>query len=161
MLDQLEADLSEFVSRLNSSEDIEAKQKQPGILLTESYKRLLRIMRDFWLFGSAVQFWLHPYFHHVLDLDELSLAQRRMVKIKGGEWPPPAEGMLCFAGYFRDADSDQVLFDISKGHINNEYPVMCYSHEILPAWIEKFSDSLNQWLNKKYINEMTEAVDAL
>jgi hypothetical protein len=32
--------------------------------------------------------------------------------------------MLCFAEFFMEADGDQVLFDVSKGLINGEYPIV-------------------------------------
>jgi hypothetical protein len=35
------------------------------------------------------------------------------VDFKGGGWPPPSQGMLCFAEYSLEADGDQVLFEAS------------------------------------------------
>jgi len=63
VLDQLKADFPEFVFKLSSSDDATPKRILPGVPLPESYKRFLRIMRGFWLFGGAVRFWLHPFFY--------------------------------------------------------------------------------------------------
>lgn len=169
-LRKLEADFPEFHSKLASNgdavpeetlpgasaEDIAALEIQLGIPLPESYKRFLRIARGFWLFGGAVQFAQeHPFVHCFPRLEELNSSQRHTVDLKGGSWPPPSDGMLCIAEYFRDADGDQVLFDVSKGLVNGEYPVMYYSHETRPPFVEKVADSFEEWLNHRCIDQMS------
>ena len=59
-----------------------------GVPLPESYKRLLRCARGFWLLGGSIQFdTQHPFFHHFEPLDKLTPQQRQMVVRKGGTWP--------------------------------------------------------------------------
>ena len=43
-------------------------------------------------------------------------------------WKHPT-GTICFANYFWEADGDQVVFDISQGLIDGEYPVLYYAHD--------------------------------
>ena len=148
------AELDVILPRAEASRIMELEQKL-GIPLPDSYKRFLQITRGFWLLGGGIQFGSnHPFFHHFPPLDKLNPAQRRMVERKGGNWPPPSEGMLCFAEYFRDADGDQVLFDVSRGLKGSEYPVMYYSHETCPPFVEKLADSFHEWLNNKCLDQM-------
>jgi hypothetical protein len=58
--------------------------------------------------GGVVQFGKqHAFFHEFEPLRSLTPAQRSAVKQKGGAWPPPTDGMLCFAEFFMEADGDQ------------------------------------------------------
>lgn len=82
------------------------------------------------------------------------MLKKEAIKAKGQSWPPPTEGMLCFAEYFRDADGDQVLFDVSEGLKDGEYPVYYYSHESIPATVAKVADSFSEWLNDSCIDDM-------
>lgn len=70
-----------------------------------------------------------------------------MVEAKGGTWPPPSQGMLCFGEFFMEADGDQVLFDVSGGLQHGEYPVMYYAHESCPPTVRKLADTFEQWLD--------------
>jgi len=63
-------------------------------------------------------------------------------------WPPPSQGMLCFAEFFMEADGDQVLFDIKQKNKYGEYSVYYYAHENRPPTIRKIADSFEQWLNE-------------
>jgi hypothetical protein len=130
-------------------------EAQLGVALPISYKRFLKETRGFALFGGKIQFnsW-HPFFHEFPKREELTTAQQETIIAKGGIWPPPTDGMLCFADYFRDADGDQVLFDVSKGLINGEFPVMYYSHEDFPPSVEKLAGSFEDWLNYKCVDEI-------
>ena len=169
MLERLATDFPVFIGKVKkkrkthpenilpaaTQEEIQMLETSLGIPLPCSYKSFLKRSRGFWLFGGAVQFGSqHPFFHHFPKLEELTPAQRRMIELKGGKWPPPSEGMLCFAEYFRDADGDQVLFDVSGGLINGEYPVMYYSHETRPPFVVKVANSFQEWLDAKCIDEM-------
>lgn len=166
-LKNLKADFPKFVSKVRGDADpeeilpaateseLKKEEKLLKVPLPLSYKRFLSAYRGFWLFGGSVQFGSqHPFFHNFQKLEELSDAQKRVVEMKGGGWPPPSEGMLCFAEYFRDADGDQVLFDISEGLKNGEYPVFYYSHESRPPTVTKIADSFEDWLNQSCIDEM-------
>jgi hypothetical protein len=122
-----------------SEADLEKLEQSLGLPFPESYKRLLRCSRGFWLFGGVVQLSSgHPFFHQFSKVTG---------KTRGGTWPPASDGMLCFAEFFMEADGDQVLFDVSNGLINGEYPVMYYAHDE-PNELRKLADSFEQWLNE-------------
>jgi hypothetical protein len=131
----------EHVEPPASDADIRAIEESVGVSLPESYKQFLRCARGFWLFGGAVQFGTqHPFIHEFPPLGDLTAQQREIVKWKGGKWPPPSQGMLCFAEFFVEADGDQVLFDIKKHPTAGEYPVMYYAHESRPPTVRKLAD---------------------
>ncbi|MBV9863954.1 MAG: SMI1/KNR4 family protein [Abitibacteriaceae bacterium] len=120
-----------------------------GLPLPESYKRLLRCARGFWLRGGTIQFSSgHPFFHNFAKLEELTPRQLQTLRAKGGIWPPPSQGMLCFAEFFMEADGDQVLFDVSGGLQDGEYPIMYYAHEDNPPSVRKLADSFAQWMDE-------------
>jgi len=130
-----------------SEPDIRALEESLGVSLPESYKQLLRCARGLWLFGGAVQFGTqHPFFHEFPPLKDLTPQQREVVKLKGGKWPPPSEGMLCFAEFFMEADGDQVLFDVKNGLRNGEYSIMYYAHESRPPTVRKLADDFHTFL---------------
>src|SRR5215471_1639673 len=125
--------LVEHVLPAASEPDIRAIEVELGVPLPESYKRLLRLTRGFWLSSGVVQLGLeHPFFHEFEPYEALTPQQRDGVRRKGGTWPPPSHGMLCFAEYFAEADGDQVLWDVRSGLQAGEYPVYYYSHEARP-----------------------------
>ena len=73
-------------------------ERRCGVPLPDSYKRLLRCAPGFWLLGGRIQFGpRHPFFHRFPPLTELTPQQRQVIARKGGGWPPPSQGMLCFA----------------------------------------------------------------
>jgi len=90
----------------------------------------------------------HPFYHEFEAFDALTLKQQRLVTARGGNWPPPSDGMPCFAEFFMEADGDQVLFDVKGGLRNGEYPVMYYAHEDTPASVRVLANSFEQWLNE-------------
>jgi len=140
--------LEEVLPPLADSE-IEDLERQLAVPLPGSYKNFLRCARGLWLMGGVVQMSKgHPFFHDFPKLEELTQQQRDMVAMKGGDWPPPSQGMLCFAEFFMMADGDQVLFDVSGGLVNGEYPVLYYDHESRPPTVRKLADSFDQWLNE-------------
>ena len=47
-----------------------------------------------------------------------------------------------------EADGDQVLFDVSNGLVNGEYPVMYYDHESHPPVVRKLADDFTTFLNE-------------
>jgi hypothetical protein len=137
----------ENIGSPTSDADIRALENGLGVSLPDSYKQLLRCARSFWLFGGSVQFGIqHPFFHEFPSLKDLTAKQREIVHLKGGKWPPPSDGMLCFAEFFMEADGDQVLFDVKKGLRNGEYPVVYYAHESRPPTVRKFADDLRAFL---------------
>ena len=56
--------------------------------------------------------------------------------------------MLCFAEFFMEADGDQVLFDVSRGLVNREYPVMYWAHEGRPPSARKLADTFTQFMEE-------------
>ena len=132
-----------------TDEELRQLERTVGIPLPESYKTLLRCGRGFWLLGGVVQFGpQHPFFHDFPPLDNLTPVQRKAVERKGGAWPPPSQGMLCFAEFFMEADGDQVLFDVSKGLIGGEYPVMYYAHEESPPTVRTLATGFGEFMEE-------------
>lgn len=139
-----------------TDEEIAKMEMDLGVPLPESYKRFLRCTRGLELLGGAVQFGTqHPFFHHFPPLSELSPSLREVVSRKGGEWPPASDGMLCFAEYFLEADGDQVLWDVSNGLQDGEYPIYYYAHDDRPPSVRKMADGFGQW-----IGDCLDALDA-
>jgi hypothetical protein len=122
-------------------------EKEIELPLPESYKTFLRCTRGLWLMGGVVQFGAqHPFIHDFEPLENLTPVQRRMVTAKGGQWPPPSQGMLCFAEFFMEGDGDQVLFDVRGGLINGEYPVVYYAHESHPPSVRVLASSFREFV---------------
>jgi len=158
---RMKAAFPDFANKLVESPQVGLEQVRPpisevdlnkletslGLQLPESYKSFLRCARQFWLFGGIVQFGTqHPFFHEFEPFDKLPPKQQLFVKQRSGRWPPPSQGMLCFAEFFMEADGDQVLFDVSKGLVNDEYPIMYYDHET-PS-VRRLADTLSQFLTE-------------
>jgi len=123
-------------------------ETQCRVPLPGSYKRLLRCARGFWLLGGAIQFGRqHPFFHNFPRLEALTAPQRQAVTRKGGGWPPPSQGMLCFA-VFMEADGDQVLWDVSRGLHDGEYSIYYYAHESRPPSVRQLSADFEIWLGE-------------
>ena len=57
-----------------------------------------------------------------------------------------ANGMLCFAEFFMEADGDQVLFDVSQGLVDGEYPVVYYAHAASPASVRVLARSFAEFM---------------
>ena len=164
LLNSLDKHFPTFASKLRSRPDADAENIEPGasdddiaeietslgVPLPKPYKSLLRCAREFWLFGGAIQFgFQHPFMHDFQPYDELSPQQQQSVqRNSGGVWPPPSNGMLCFAEFFMEADGDQVLFDVANGMVNGEYPVMYYSHESHPPSVRKLADNFETFLKE-------------
>jgi hypothetical protein len=127
--------------------DVAVLEGQLGLLLPESYKRLLRCARGFWLMGGVIQFGpQHPFVHDFPPLELLTPQQRQVVALKGGPWPPASQGMLCFAEFFMEADGDQVLFDTSGGLVGGEYPIMYWAHEGRPPSVRQLAGSFGEFM---------------
>jgi len=56
--------------------------------------------------------------------------------------------MLCFAEFFMEADGDQVLWDVSRGLVDGEYPIYYYAHEARPPSVRKLADCFDTWLGE-------------
>ncbi len=137
----------EHVQPPATENELEALEQTLGTPLPEAYKTLLRCGRGYWLFGGVVQFGSqHPFFHEFELIESLSPTQQMAVQRKGGRWPPPSQGMLCFAEFFMEADGDQVLFDVSKGLVDGEYPVMYYAHEESPPTVRQLATGFRVFL---------------
>ncbi|MGL6074399.1 MAG: SMI1/KNR4 family protein [Fimbriiglobus sp.] len=155
-LNRLAVAFPEFAAKLGDGSEFHLEQVQPpvtdedlseieefvGVPLPESYKSLLGCGREFWLLGGVVQFGFeHPFTQDFSD-------QEKPHNVKDASWPPPAQGMVCVAEFCLEADGDQVLFDVSRGLVNGEYPVMYYSHESNPPTVRKLADSFPQFLSE-------------
>jgi hypothetical protein len=130
----------EEVLPATSPAEILEEEKLLGIPLPDSYKEFLQCTRGLWFWGGTAQLSEgHPFFHDFPSLEELTPTQRRTLAMKGNVWPPPSQGMLCFAELFIEADGDQVLFDVSKGLVDGEYPVYYYAHEDHPPSVKQLT----------------------
>ncbi len=169
MLDLLRDVFPRFVTRTQACPDAHPKHWRAALAepaLTElerrlqvplpcSYRSFLTRTGGFVLFGGSVQFGAsHPFVHEFPALELLSREQRQVVQARGGAWPPPSQGMLCFAEYFLEADGDQVLFDVRGGLVDGEYPVVYYSHEA-PAAIRRVAGSFAEWLEHHCVDDLT------
>ena len=107
--------------------------------LPVSYKRFLRCARGMALFEGYVHLEAqHPYFH---DWSDRQPDHQGLL--------PPSHGMLCFASCWWLADGDAVLFDISQGLHEGEYPVMYYAHDddlVIRRLANSFEEWIEQWL---------------
>jgi hypothetical protein len=135
-----------------SQAQIDEIEQQCGVPLPNSYKSFLRCCRGMMLLGGRIQFGMeHPFFHDFPPLETLNEQQLRVVDTKGGNYPPPSQGMLCFAEFFMEADGDQVLWDVSGGMVEGEYPIYYYCHEDDPPSVRKLSDNFKAWL-REFLN---------
>jgi len=141
--------LVEHVQPSLTAEDIKMLEAELGVPLPLSYRRMLTITRGFWLSGGVVQLSRqHPFFHEWPPFEQLTPPQRHSVQRMGGRWPPPTEGMLCFAEYFVEADGDQALWDVKDGLVDGEYPVMYYAHEGGSPSVRRIASSFSEWLDR-------------
>ena len=126
--------------------------------LPDSYKAFLETAGGLWLLGGAVQMNdLHPFFHEFPPFEQLTPQQRTSVQQRGGGWPPPSHGMLCFTEYFLESDGDQVLFKTDGGLVNGEYPVYYYAHSDSPARVSQVADSFSDWLENVCIQSFADS----
>lgn len=147
----------EYVLPGRTADEIAEIEAQVGVKLPESYRSFLASSGGLWLFGGAVQMTAnHPFVHDFPSLDELTNQQIQVIRQRGGKWPPPSQGMLCFAEYFLESDGDQVLFKTDEGLIENEYPVYYYAHDAVPARVSRIADSFGDWLNNHCIQSFSE-----
>ena len=139
--------LVEHVLPPATESDLEALESRLGHALPETYKSLIRLTRGFWLSGGVIRLSnMHPFFHDFPPLDKLAPPRQRAVRQRGAGWPPPSQGMLCFAEYFWHADGDQVLWDVGQGLVNGEYPVMYYAHEARKPSVTRVAPEFGEWL---------------
>jgi hypothetical protein len=122
-----------------TEEDIQQIEADVHIELPASYKRFLRCTRGMALLGGAVQLGAeHPWFHDWSDrFKSAELLSSRA----------PSHGMLCFADCWLEADGDQVLFEVSAGLQDEEYPVMYYAHDSYYK-VRKLADSFEEWIER-------------
>lgn len=133
---------------LNDEEIINLETKL-NVKLPPSYKRFLKCTGGFWAYNDLVQMSSqHPFYHKFQSFEDLTEQQKEIVKIKGGKWPPPSNGMLCFAEFFMESDGDQVLFNPNEEDENGEFAVYYYSHDSKPPSVRKIANSFEQWLNE-------------
>lgn len=149
VVDRGKGDPIEHVLPGATADEIDTVESAVGLQLPVSYRNFLRITRGFWLMGGPVQFRKqYPSVHDFPKLEEPTPPQQQVVTAKGGRWPPPNQGMLCFAEFFLEADGDQVLFDVSAGLIDCEYPVVYYAHEDRPPSVRRLADNFSSFLSE-------------
>lgn len=137
----------EHVLPAATASELDQLESALGVPLPDSYKQLMSVTRGFWLCGGTIQLGVqHPFFHDFPPLDTLTFQQRIAVRQKGGQWPPPSQGMLCFAEFFVQADGDQVLWDVRQGLRSGEYPVYYYAHESRPPEVRRIAATFGGWL---------------
>jgi hypothetical protein len=143
-----QGDPMKMAGESTSEQDILQIEFELGIPLPESYKSFLRCTRTLTMRGGTIRFGAEfPFFHDFPPFDQLTPAQQKNVMVKGGMWPPPSQGMLCFADFFLEADGDQLLFNVQHGLKGGEYPVIYYSHENHPPTVKKIADSFSEFLD--------------
>ncbi len=148
----------ENILPLRSAEEIAELEQALGLSLPDSYKQFLQTCGGLWLLGGAIQMGPnHPFFHQFPAFEDLTAQQQSVVRQRGGAWPPPSQGMLCFAEYFLEADGDQVLFDVSKGLIDGEYPVYYYAHSASPVRVTRVADTFAEWIETICIQSFDES----
>lgn len=132
-----------------NAEDLATLEEHLKVELPASYKLFLQHTSGFSALDDAAMLGdQHPFFHRFKAKKELSAQQLQTIAQKGGTWPPPSEGMLCFGEFFMNADGDQVLFDLTQRDSDGECPVYYYSHETSPPTVRKIANSFAQWLNE-------------
>jgi hypothetical protein len=130
-----------------SVNELEMQEKQLGIGLPPSFKRFATSCGGLWLDGGRLQMDArHLFFHEFRSFESLSPQQKQVVKAKGGIWPPPSNGMLCFAEYWLEADGDQALFDVKNPESDGELHVHYYAHEGRPPTADRIATSFHDWL---------------
>jgi hypothetical protein len=136
--------------------DIEKAETRLGFELPSSYKRFVLAANGFWLWGGTFQFHGTDLFvHDFPPYDSLTPVQKRAVAHKGGSWPPPSEGMVCFAEFFAEADGDQVLLDV-KHPTNGEPPVVYYAHERSPPTVRTLTAGFEAFIGELLNNSWFE-----
>src|SRR5688572_27907962 len=99
--------LIEHVLKPLSIEEIAELEKELGTPLPISYKIFLQCTRGFWALGGAVQLSnTQPVFHDCPPFEQLPETQKNRILQQGRQWPPPSQGMLCFAEFFMEGDGD-------------------------------------------------------
>lgn len=132
-----------------SAAELDTLEAQLGVALPPSYRAFLKCTRGLCLFGGGVQMSnVHPFFHEFEPLASLNPAQQSAVRARGGMWPPPSDGMLCFAEFSMEADGDQVLFDVTRRAADGECPVMYYAHETSPPSVRELAPTFRAWLEQ-------------
>ena len=162
-LERLTAAFPAFAAKLGNGERFRLESVKPpatddelndlerrlGVKLPDSYRAFLRCARQFRLSGGSVQFGPeHPFFHRFDPFENLPPRHQHDVLRRGYGWPPPSDGMLCFAEYFLMADGDQLLFDVAGGLIDGEYPVLYYDHEANPPAVRRLADGFAAFMER-------------
>ncbi len=139
MLDCLKDEFPNFWERINngeveldsfepplSEEEITALEKE--LPLPNSYKAFLRCIGGIWL-----------------EVPYIRMDKRNPFFFDN----PRFKDVVCFGEYFLEADGDNVMFDISQGLINGEYPVYYYAHDFAndpDRGLRKLADSFREWI---------------
>jgi len=131
---------------LSEIEQLEREELEQS--LPPSYRAFLQIAGGMCLQGGAVR--IHGrqlFFLYFPPLESMKWEQRRQAgRQNGGVWPPPSEGMLCFADFWSEGDGDQALFDVSGGLVDGEYPVFYYNHD--QGSTRRIADGFRDWLER-------------
>ncbi len=154
----------EFVTRLESrtdvgidrilpgltTDEINARERELGILLPNTYKQFLSTSAGFWLFDGAVQFsGNHPYRLTFPSYESLNDDDKKIVASNGGLWPPPSDGMICFGEYFEGDVGCSLMFDTNDKMKDGEYKISHYYFRASPPRAELVADSFLEWLDRK------------
>lgn len=120
-----QSDLVECLAAGASEADLDDLERSLGTTLPGAYRAWLRTARVLELPGLRLGA-EHPFPHR---------SERGVLQ--------PAEGMLCIADYFLEADGDQVLFDLREASTDDP-PVFYYAHSI--PEVRRLAKSFTAWI---------------
>jgi hypothetical protein len=113
--------------------ELEQLEQSLGLPLPGSYKALLGCARELTLMGGVLRLGAE---HPLLEPEQSRGAD--------GE----SRRLLRFADYSLEADGDQVLFDVSAGLLEGEYPIIYRSRQASPANLYRLADSFPEFLEQ-------------
>lgn len=131
-----------------SDAEIAGLEASLGVELPESYQALLKCTRGFSLLDGRVRFdSVYPSYHNFPPFAQLTPEQQQRVFDSLGTWPPPTQGMLCFAEYSLQFPGDQVLFDVRRGLQDGEYPIIYYAQGARPPVARRLAGSFAEFMD--------------
>lgn len=131
--------------------EIAALEAQLPVALPDSYKRFLEIARGVRFWGGGFEMDEgHPFVLDFPPLEGMTWRHKFDIAKRGTGWPPPSQGMLCFAEFWLEGDGDKALFDVHGGLVDGEYPVYYYNHE--RSEVRALAPSFHEWLERVVTN---------
>jgi hypothetical protein len=126
---------------------IELDESILGVPYPHSYKLFLQLAREVVSLDGGFQMGPeHPFLLSFPPFAELSSQHQLNIARRGGDGPPPSDGMLCFAEYWIEGEGDQAAFDVRHGLIDGEYPVYYYNHD--QSSVRKLANGFYDFIEK-------------